>query len=375
MGLFKGTQEQYYGFNSFTATGGQTNFTLDYPTLPANTGAFNVYLTGNLASEPITATTTRTLLSSFGGAAIASYNATTGVLVLPAIKANTVVEVILTNPDFGNYQYIKLEDLVNNFMVGYTGEDKIINKAKRSDIVFHAKRAIQEFSYDTFKSTKSQEIEVPPSLTMELPHDYVNYMKIVYTDNAGNYRPLTPTRHTGNPIAISQDGTYEYIFNNDGTLLTNPDSTTKTRRKEHDPHATQNNFEDHDAEIHDLNFGGRYGLNPELGGLNGDYYIDEVQGKINFSANLSGKIVVLQYISDGLGTDSEMIVHKFAEEAVYKCIAHAILATKMNIPEYLVARYKKERRAALRTAKLRLSNYKSTELQQTMRGKSKQIKH
>lgn len=373
MGLFKGTQEQYYGFNSFKVAGSTTNsFTLDYPTLPANSGAFNVYLTGTV--NGITKTS-RTLASVYN-VAITSYTASTGVLVLNTqIPIGTIVEVILITPDFGNYQYIKLEDLVNNFMVGYTGEDKIINRAKRTDIVFHAKRAIQEFSYDTFKSTKSQEIEVPPSLTMDLPHDYVNYVKIVYTDKAGNYRPLTPTRHTGNPIDISQDGTFEYIFNDDGTLLTNSDSTTKTRRKANDPHAAQNSEQDHDAEIHDISFGGRYGLNPELGGLNGDYYIDEVQGKINFSSNLNSKVVVLQYISDGLGTDSEMIVHKFAEEAVYKCIAHAILATKMNTPEYLVARYKKERRASLRTAKLRLSNYKSEELQQTMRGKSKQIKH
>ncbi len=70
-----------------------------------------------------------------------------------------------------------------------------------------------------------------------------------------------------------------------------------------------------------------------------------------------------------------MIVHKFAEEAMYKYIAHAILATKSNTPEYLVQRFKKEKRAATRTAKLRLSNIKIEELTQVMRGKSKQIKH
>ena len=70
-----------------------------------------------------------------------------------------------------------------------------------------------------------------------------------------------------------------------------------------------------------------------------------------------------------------MKVHKFAEEAVYKYIAHAVLATRANTPEYLVARFKKERFAEIRKAKLRLSNLKSEELAQIMRGKSKQIKH
>ena len=84
---------------------------------------------------------------------------------------------------------------------------------------------------------------------------------------------------------------------------------------------------------------------------------------------------MLDYISDSLGTDEEMIVHKFAEEAMYKCIAHAILATRANTPEYLVNRFKKEKFAAKRVAKLRLSNIKIEELSQILRGKSKQIKH
>jgi hypothetical protein len=45
------------------------------------------------------------------------------------------------------------------------------------------------------------------------------------------------------------------------------------------------------------------------------------------------------------------------------------------MPEYLVNRFKKEKRAAIRQAKLRLSNIKIEELTQTLRGKSKHIKH
>jgi len=70
-----------------------------------------------------------------------------------------------------------------------------------------------------------------------------------------------------------------------------------------------------------------------------------------------------------------MQIHKLAEEALYKYIAYAILSTKSNIPEYIVNRYRRERRAAMRNAKLRLSNIKLRELTQIMRGKSKQIKH
>ena len=66
--------------------------------------------------------------------------------------------------NYGNYQFISLEDIVNNFIVAYVGEDKIISKIKRTDVAFHAQRALQELSFDTFKSTKAQEIVVPASL-------------------------------------------------------------------------------------------------------------------------------------------------------------------------------------------------------------------
>ena len=120
--------------------------------------------------------------------------------------------------------------------------------------------------------------------------------------------------------------------------------------------------------------GERYGLDPQHAQANGSFYIDGVTGMIHFSSNLSGKTVVLKYISDGLGTTEELQVHKFAEEAVYKYIAYAILSTRINIPEYVVRRFKKERFAETRKAKIRLSNIKMEEFTQVLKGLGKQIK-
>ena len=79
--------------------------------------------------------------------------------------------------NFGNYQFTSLENVINQFMVVYVGEGKVIPKARRIDVAFHAQRALAELSFDTFKSFKSQQIDVPPTLQMILPHDYVNYTK------------------------------------------------------------------------------------------------------------------------------------------------------------------------------------------------------
>ena len=503
----------------------------------------------------------------------------------------------------GSYQFTSLEDIINQFLVVYVGEEKIIGKASRTDVAFHAQRAMQELSFDTFKSIKSQEIVLPPSNTMILPHDYVNYTRVMWSDSAGIKHPLYPTRDTQNPFKILQqdDGGYDFtlgvsgIFENgdfetalsnstwqktqdygvaqgsdlgvpenntfqgiqnsryewkhvartlsaepttrhfalwqtvnvseidyitisakglsssaqtgktagivrigfstqidlaaqnagnlayanvDGynpdktnpnaqypktsknmdvniydvpllnggtnyiefnagddtmsaaTLLEDVDvsnlttvdllvvssggtidssatlhtssavpnattgtnaiddivlsfeantehlqsggeSTTWSNYKSNTPSENQDSYDD-DYYVNAL--GQRYGLDPQYAQINGSFYIDNLRGLINFSSNISGKTVILDYISDSLGTDEEMHVHKFAEEAMYRWILHAIASSRIQTQQ-IVPRLKKEKIAAIRQAKLRLSNIKLEELTQILRGKSKHIKH
>jgi len=274
---------------------------------------------------------------------------------------------------YGNYQFITLQDIINNFIISYVGQDKLIPKIKRADIAFHAQRSIQELTYDTFKSTKSQEIELPPSLLMVLPHDYVNYVKLTWKDNSGIEHVIYPAIKTSNPQQITQAGNLDYTFDSSGNLVDPLVSDTWTQFQNV---ANANNADNDDGDLENVYVEGRrYGLTPENAQSNGVFYIDPRFGRIHFSSDLAGKTITLKYISDGLGTDAEMIVHKFAEEAMYKSIAYAVLSTRSNIQEYVVARYKKERKAAIRTAKLRLSNIKLEEITQIMRNKSKQIKH
>ena len=278
--------------------------------------------------------------------------------------------------DFGGYQFISLKDIVNNFMLSYVGEEKIIPKIKRNNVSFYAQRAIQELSYDTFRIEKSQEIEIPPTLVMTLPQDYVNYVKISWTDTSGVEHPVYPTISTSNPEAILQDDQYNYTFDADGNLLKANESETWTKYKQQntDTDIVNDFYLEDNRSFQTLN-GQRYGSDPQHMNSNGSFYIDPVKSRIHFSGNLTNKIITLKYISDGLGTDAEMKVHKLAEEAMYKCIAYYILESRANTPEYLVMRYRKDKFAAVRKAKLRLSNIKLTELTQTLRGKSKHLKH
>ena len=293
----------------------------------------------------------------------------------PINGATLVVRERSSAERHGKYQYVSMDNIINNFLFSYVGQDKIIPRANRSDVAFHAQRGLAELSYDTLRVEKSQEIEVPDSLTMILPHDYVNYVKLSWLETTtGIERILYPVRVTGNPKALLQDSDYNYLFDDtSGELLEgDPSETWKGYKSETTSEATDAKDTLKDIEAH--NVGGRYGIDPQYAQANGSFFIDNVRGKIHFSSNLGNKIIVLRYISDTLGTDGEMQIHKFAEEALYKWIIYGLVSTRSNIPEYIVNRYRKERFAATRKAKLRLSNLKAEELAQVMRGKSKWIK-
>ena len=278
-----------------------------------------------------------------------------------------------TGSNFGDYQFVTLDNIINAFMISYVGESKIISKVSRTDVQFHAMRAIQELSYDILRSFKSQEIEVPNTLSMILPQDYVNYIKVVRVGTDGLERILYPARKTSDPFAITQDANGNYQFTGNDLTEQSPSNTSESFKSQTPV----------DYQLYDINYssdieisteGRRYGLEPEHSQINGSYFIDNLRGLLKFSSDLAGKTITLHYVSDGLGTDAEMVVHKFCEEACYKHIAYGILSTRSNIPEYIVQRFKKERFAETRKAKIRLSNIKIEEFTQVLKGMGKQIK-
>ena len=415
--------------------------------------------------------------------------------------------------NFGGYQVTSLQTIIDNFLATYVGEGKLLQNTLAADVSFHAHRALQELSFDTLKSCKSQEIEIPPSLTMPLPQDYVNYVKLSWVDSSGIKHIIYPTSKTSNPKAILQDSAGDYNLTAVGTLVNGSDTvvldasytnilvgmtvsspnivmtkvettstvggittitvtvpggatytgtetlsfssppdllaqeanslvltgltwtsgedkitatsttgievgmlvshedfavgttvidvnglviTTSTNATATETSGNVNfvsyepisdtwsnyksatpseNQDDYQDDTYWPAEGSRFGLDPQHAQANGSFYMDCSAGKIHFSSNISGKTVILEYISDGHGTTEEMVVHKFAEEAMYKWIAYGCLSARIDVPEYVINRYKKERFATTRKAKLRLSNIKLEELTQILRGKSKQIKH
>ena len=279
------------------------------------------------------------------------------------------------NNNYGGYSYITLDDIINNFIVGYVGAGKLIPGAKRTDVMFHAKRGLQEFSYDTLKSIKAQELTIPPSLSVPIPQDYVNYVQMSWIDKVGVKHIIYPTRLTSNPTELPiQDVDGIPAQDSFGKNLEADQSITDERWAEmkHD-----NEFmpDDYRYPRREALLGQRYGLDPEVAQVNGWFTINERLGKMSFSSDLVDKIIILEYISDGLAFDGDIKVPKMAEQAMYMHIVHGILSGRSGVPEYVVNRFKRERSSTLRNAKIRLSNIKLEEISQVFRGKSKWIKH
>ena len=282
--------------------------------------------------------------------------------------------------NYGSYAYTELNDVINNFLVAYVGAGKLIPSVKRSDIIFHAKRAMQEFSYDTLKSVNSQELTVPHNLSVVLPQDYVNYVNFYWVDDQGVQHVIMPTNNlTSSPYSVPlQDDQGVPTQDNFDNNIT---GTSIIEDRWNNNYFKDNVIDDTIAgwEYYygwpEFGYGQLFGLDTQYANSNGYFTINDREGKISFSANLVDKIVIFEYISDGLSTNLKTKVPKLAEEAMYAYISHAVIASRINQPEYIVQRLKREASAKLRNAKIRLSNLKTNEIIQVMRGKSKWIKH
>lgn len=289
------------------------------------------------------------------------------------------------NQNWGSYQYVSLEDIVNNFMLMYYGNHSAINNEPRYKILFHAKRAVQELNYDAFKEIKILELSVCDTLRFVLPSDYVNWVRLsLYKD--GLLMPLTENIQTNWSSAYLQDNNCKILFDIDGYALSPEHSTLDydrifgSKRSIYlNENSSYNGREGYCCDgnwYFDYGIGARYGLNTETANANPTFKIDPKGGVINFSSGMANELCVLEYVSDGMenGDDSLITVNKLFEEYVYAYIEYSILNSKLGVQEYMIARAKKRKSSLLRNAKIRISNIHPGRLLQNLRGRDKFIK-
>jgi len=286
--------------------------------------------------------------------------------------------------NWGSYQYASLEDIVQNFMLIYNGNNEILNNVERYQVLFHAKRGIQELNYDAMKEIKILQLTVDSQIRFVLPQDYVNYVRVSYYADGVLY-PMTENIQTMWSGAYLQDNNAKILFDIKGNVLKPENSLVDLSRQQGGmtemylgggPYHGQMGYCCNGEWFFEHAIGARYGLNTETANANPLFTINKQEGAIYFSSDMSGKSVVLEYVSDGMnnGNDSEINVNKLFEEFIYAYIRYSLLNSKFGVQEYIVTRARKEKSALLRNAKLRLSNMHPGRLLMNMRGQSKWLK-
>lgn len=287
--------------------------------------------------------------------------------------------------NWGSYQYICLEDIVNNFMLIYAGNNELVNNVNRYQVLFHAKRGIQELNYDAFKEIKVLELSVDDRLRFVLPSDYVNWVRVSMYENGYIY-PLTENIQLNSAKAYLQDQRGKILFDQNGDILKpefsniDYDRITKQQKSiylnEGSPFNGQEGWQYDGAWYFEYGIGAHYGLNTETANANPTFRIDKKTGVINFSSGMTNKLCILEYVSDGMeGGDASLItLNKLFEEYIYAYIKYSILSSKLGVQEYIVNRSRREKTALLRNAKIRMSNIHPGRLLMSLRGQDKWIK-
>jgi len=284
--------------------------------------------------------------------------------------------------NWGSYQYISLQDVVNNFMLMYQGNNELINNINRYQVLFFAKRGIQELNYDAMKEIKILQLDVGSTLRFVLPSDYVNWVRISQFKN-GVLFPLSENIQTNWSSAYLQDNNSNILFDQDGNALSPQDSEVDLSKGTSGIYLNDRSiFNNQPGTCVDgcwyfeYAIGARFGLNTETANVNPTFKIDKQHGVINFSSLGAHSSIVLEYVSDGMegGDDSKISVNKLFEDYIYAFIKYSLLNNKLGAQEYVVNRARKDRASLLRNAKIRLSNIHPGRLLMNLRGQNKLIK-
>lgn len=263
----------------------------------------------------------------------------------------------------GEYQFVKLEDLVNNFLQNYTGDDSLLGYIPRSKVIYQVKQGIREFTMGFLNEVRAIELELNDANNIILPVDYINYVRISWVNQqTGRIQPMSQNRHVPLATAYLQDNTGDILFDNDGEIL---EGTTALE-------AINNNLPAN-ASLNDypnwpygcFNGYSRYGIDPIFNldttrNFNGTFEINDK--RIHFGADSTSRIILLEYISDGLQVaEDEIKIHKFAEVALYDYIHYNLSKNSIRVPDYEKRNLKKAYDTSSRNARLKLLKINPTE--------------
>lgn len=265
----------------------------------------------------------------------------------------------------GSYVYVTLEEMVLNFIANYTGDGYLLVNPSRSRIIYQFKQGIKKFSMNALREVKAVELELGDTLDITLPPDYVNYARISYV-NADSGDLMVLSENTKLPMATAylQDHNADILFDDNGFVLEGTTLFSELNDK-----VKQRNIIGNDSD--DVNFTLDTTQND-----NGTFNIDTRAGKIHFSSDNAIRVIMLEYISDGLeySNESDIKVSKMAEEALYNFVNYELVRNIFGVPMYEKMAAKKSWESAYKNAKIALMNIKISDVMLCLNAKRKHIR-
>lgn len=265
----------------------------------------------------------------------------------------------------GSYVYVTLEEMVLNFIANYTGDGYMLVNPSRSKIIYQFKQGIKKFSMNALREVKAVELELGDTLDIILPPDYVNYARISYVNqDTGDLMVLSANTKSPRATAYLQDHNADILFDDNGFVLEGSTYFSELNDK-----VNQRNIID--------NYGSEVDFKLDTTqNANGTFHIDTRAGKIHFSSDNSSRVIMLEYISDGLeySNESDIKVSKMAEEALYNFVNYELLRNVFGAPMYEKNEAKKMWFASYKNAKIDMMNIKISDVMLFLNAKRKWIR-
>lgn len=222
------------------------------------------------------------------------------------------------DPDsLGNYQYVTLKEIIDEMILLSMDDGSYLKNIKRSQILLHAKNSIKK-NVRIAKDVLAVEMTVADNLTLPLPQDFVNWVRVSVVDADYRLQTLNINSNLNTAIGYLQDNDAAILFDNDGQILT-ADSANNYAK----PYKKYSFCSDPQ--------GGYFEMDTSKLSAYGEFTIDERRGVILFSSDLRDREVVIEYLSDGLQWstlfEQQITIHKDIEELIkedtyYRCIKY-----------------------------------------------------
>jgi len=266
--------------------------------------------------------------------------------------------------------YISVDQVVNDFLLNVDVDD-YAGHATDISVRTHALRGIRELGFDVNKVVKSIKLPVESNDTVELPDDFVDYIKIGVVGSNGVVYVLGENKNinqsmayvldsNGNPIDSDDDGVFDRVESKGPTNSGSP--TVDLVENGLDSFVFRNY-------LYDGGFGALYGFG---GGKSfGQFRMNLEQNRIEISSNTDAAEVVMEYISDE-ARSSNPVIHVYAEEALMAYIYYKIVERKASVPANEKARARSEYYNERRKANARMKSVSKDDILKTIRKNFKQ---